>query len=182
MLFFSNLTQKKTKARERRRERRHPMSGFCSWTTEGSALVVVDILRIANGVFQGRWDVMEPEAGEAESKSEPPRLGSGSGAKPQPTSLAESFTTPRSSKRCRSRWVPPNGQFEGLSRNVRCLLSTISSRPIHRRKCRREAVAVPKLCPNAIISIHLSWLLSESRFPDLLETLVVRSDRRSCWS
>ncbi len=54
---------------------RHPMSGFCSWTAEGSALVVVDILRIANGVFQGHWDVMEPEAGEAESKSTAPMFG-----------------------------------------------------------------------------------------------------------
>src|SRR5260370_24257179 len=168
MLFFSNLTQKKTKARERRRERRHPMSGFCSWTTEGSALVVVDILRIANGVFQGRWDVMEPEAGEAESKSEPPRLGSGSGAKPQPTSLAESFTTPRSSKRCRSRWVPPNGQFEGLSRNVRCLLSTISSRTIHRRKCRRRTVGVAKIFPIANTSTPFYVLLLASEYPRLL--------------
>jgi len=93
-----------------------------------------------------------------------PIFGDRSGAKAQPTSLAESFATPRSSKRCRSRWVPPNGQFEGLSQKVRCLLSTIRSRPIHGTKCMREAVAVPKLCPNAIISIHLSRLLSESKF------------------
>ena len=42
---------------------------------DGSALVVVDIMRIANGLFQEHWDVIEPEAGEAESKSKLPMFG-----------------------------------------------------------------------------------------------------------
>jgi predicted SnoaL-like aldol condensation-catalyzing enzyme len=36
---------------------------------DGSAIVVVDIMRIKDGVFQEHWDVNEPEATREESKS-----------------------------------------------------------------------------------------------------------------
>lgn len=42
---------------------------------DGSAIVVVDIMRIANDVFQEHWDVIQPEASEAESKSKLPMFG-----------------------------------------------------------------------------------------------------------
>ena len=39
---------------------------------DGSAIVVVDIMRIKDGIFQEHWDVIQPEASEAESKSKLP--------------------------------------------------------------------------------------------------------------
>jgi predicted SnoaL-like aldol condensation-catalyzing enzyme len=42
---------------------------------EGSAIVVVDIMRIQDGVFEEHWDVIQPEAGREESKSKPPMFG-----------------------------------------------------------------------------------------------------------
>lgn len=42
---------------------------------DGSAIVVVDIMRIKNGIFQEHWDVIQPEASEAESKSKLPMFG-----------------------------------------------------------------------------------------------------------
>ncbi len=42
---------------------------------DGSAIVVVDIMRIKDGVFQEHWDVIQPEASEAESKSKLPMFG-----------------------------------------------------------------------------------------------------------
>src|SRR5665213_392273 len=33
-----------------------------------------------------------------------------------------------------------------------------------------------------MFSFHCGYFCAKSRFPDLLETLVVRSDGRSCWS
>jgi len=42
---------------------------------DGSAIVVVDIMRIEDGVFQEHWDVIQPEASEAESKSKLPMFG-----------------------------------------------------------------------------------------------------------
>lgn len=42
---------------------------------DGSALVVVDIMRMKDGIFQEHWDVMEPEASQAESKSKLPMFG-----------------------------------------------------------------------------------------------------------
>jgi len=42
---------------------------------DGSAIVVVDIMRMKDGVFQEHWDVIEPEASEAGSKSKLPMFG-----------------------------------------------------------------------------------------------------------
>ncbi len=42
---------------------------------DGSAIVVVDIMRINDGMFQEHWDVIQPEASEAESKSKRPMFG-----------------------------------------------------------------------------------------------------------
>jgi predicted SnoaL-like aldol condensation-catalyzing enzyme len=42
---------------------------------DGSAIVVMDIMRIEGGVFQEHWDVIQPEASEAESKSKRPMFG-----------------------------------------------------------------------------------------------------------
>ena len=39
------------------------------------ALVVVDILRIANGLLAEHWDVIQDEATQAESKSDHPMFG-----------------------------------------------------------------------------------------------------------
>jgi len=41
---------------------------------------------------------------------------------------------------------------------------------------------VHELCTNPMFSFHSGYFWAKSRFPDLLETLVVRSDGRSCWS
>src|ERR1700678_1956864 len=46
----------------------------------------------------------------------------------------------------------------------------------------RARPTLHQLCRNPTFSIHSSYLLAKSRFPDLLETLVVRSNRWSCWS
>jgi predicted SnoaL-like aldol condensation-catalyzing enzyme len=40
-----------------------------------SVLVVVDILRIKDGLFEEHWDVIEPEATQEESKSKLPMVG-----------------------------------------------------------------------------------------------------------
>ena len=42
---------------------------------DGSAIVVVDIMRIKDEIFQEHWDVIQPEASEAESKSKLPMFG-----------------------------------------------------------------------------------------------------------
>jgi len=42
---------------------------------DGSAIVVVDIMRIKDGVFTEHWDVNEPEATREESKSKLPTFG-----------------------------------------------------------------------------------------------------------
>jgi predicted SnoaL-like aldol condensation-catalyzing enzyme len=42
---------------------------------DGSAIVVVDIMRIRDGIFQEHWDVTEPALTEAESKSKRPMFG-----------------------------------------------------------------------------------------------------------
>jgi predicted SnoaL-like aldol condensation-catalyzing enzyme len=42
---------------------------------DGSALVVMDIMRIQDGVFVEHWDVMQAEATKAESKSKLPMFG-----------------------------------------------------------------------------------------------------------
>ena len=42
-----------------------------------SAIVVVDIMRIKDGVFQEHWDVSEGEPTEDESKSKRPVFGDG---------------------------------------------------------------------------------------------------------
>ena len=42
---------------------------------DGSALIVVDIMRIKDGIFQEHWDVSEPALTEAESKSKRPMFG-----------------------------------------------------------------------------------------------------------
>ena len=42
---------------------------------DGSAIVVVDIIRIKDGVFEEHWDVIQPEATKAESKSKLPMFG-----------------------------------------------------------------------------------------------------------
>jgi predicted SnoaL-like aldol condensation-catalyzing enzyme len=42
---------------------------------DGSALVVADIMRIADGLFLEHWDVMESEASLEESKSKRPMFG-----------------------------------------------------------------------------------------------------------
>jgi predicted SnoaL-like aldol condensation-catalyzing enzyme len=42
---------------------------------DGSAIVVVDIMRIKDGIFQEHWDMIQPEASEAESKSKLPMFG-----------------------------------------------------------------------------------------------------------
>lgn len=42
---------------------------------DGSAIVVVDIMRIEDGVFQEHWDVIQTEASRAESKSKLPMFG-----------------------------------------------------------------------------------------------------------
>ena len=42
---------------------------------DGSAIVVVDIMRIKDGMFEEHWDVIQPEASEAESKSKLPMFG-----------------------------------------------------------------------------------------------------------
>lgn len=53
----------------------HVMVHSRSTNPDGSAIVVVDIMRIKDGVFQGHWDVIQPEASEAESKSKLPMFG-----------------------------------------------------------------------------------------------------------
>jgi hypothetical protein len=42
---------------------------------DGSAIVVVDIMRIKYGVFEEHWDVIQPEATKEESKSKLPMFG-----------------------------------------------------------------------------------------------------------
>jgi hypothetical protein len=42
---------------------------------DGSAIVVVDIMRIKDGVFEEHWDVIQPEATREESKSKLPMFG-----------------------------------------------------------------------------------------------------------
>jgi predicted SnoaL-like aldol condensation-catalyzing enzyme len=42
---------------------------------DGSAIVVVDIMRITEGVFEEHWDVIQPEATKQESKSKLPMFG-----------------------------------------------------------------------------------------------------------
>jgi predicted SnoaL-like aldol condensation-catalyzing enzyme len=42
---------------------------------DGSALIVVDIMRIQDGLFQEHWDVSELARTEAESKSKRPMFG-----------------------------------------------------------------------------------------------------------
>jgi predicted SnoaL-like aldol condensation-catalyzing enzyme len=42
---------------------------------DGSALIVVDIVRIKDGIFQKHWDVSEGALTEAESKSKRPNFG-----------------------------------------------------------------------------------------------------------
>ena len=42
---------------------------------DGSALVVVDIMRIQDGIFAEHWDVIQTEASMAESKSKLPMFG-----------------------------------------------------------------------------------------------------------
>jgi predicted SnoaL-like aldol condensation-catalyzing enzyme len=42
---------------------------------DGSALIVVDIMRIKDGLFQEHWDVSELARTEAESKSKRPMFG-----------------------------------------------------------------------------------------------------------
>ena len=42
---------------------------------DGSALVVMDIMRIQDGVFVEHWDVMQAEATKEESKSKLPMFG-----------------------------------------------------------------------------------------------------------
>jgi predicted SnoaL-like aldol condensation-catalyzing enzyme len=42
---------------------------------DGSAIVVVDIMRIKDGVFEEHWDVIQPEATKEESKSKLPMFG-----------------------------------------------------------------------------------------------------------
>ena len=44
---------------------------------DGSALVVMDIMRLKEGVFVEHWDVMQSEATKAESKSKLPMFGDG---------------------------------------------------------------------------------------------------------
>jgi hypothetical protein len=40
-----------------------------------SAIVVVDIMRIKDGVFEEHWDLIQPEATMEESKSKRPMFG-----------------------------------------------------------------------------------------------------------
>jgi hypothetical protein len=47
---------------------------------------------------------------------------------------------------------------------------------------RSRHAPVPKLCQNPTFSFRSSYLRAKSRFPDLLETLVVKSDGWSCWT
>jgi hypothetical protein len=42
---------------------------------DGSAIVVVCIMRTKDGVFEEHWDVIQPEATEGESKSKLPMFG-----------------------------------------------------------------------------------------------------------
>jgi predicted SnoaL-like aldol condensation-catalyzing enzyme len=42
---------------------------------DGSAIVVVDIMRFKEGVFAEHWDVIQPEASKEESKSKLPMFG-----------------------------------------------------------------------------------------------------------
>ena len=42
---------------------------------DGSELIVVDIMRIKDGIFQEHWDVSEGAPTEAESKSKRPVFG-----------------------------------------------------------------------------------------------------------
>ena len=42
---------------------------------DGSAIVVVDIMRIKDGVFQEHWDVIQDEATKEQSKSGLPMFG-----------------------------------------------------------------------------------------------------------
>lgn len=42
---------------------------------DGSALIVVDIVRIKDGIFEEHWDVTEPALIEADSKSRRPMFG-----------------------------------------------------------------------------------------------------------
>jgi len=42
---------------------------------DGSAIVVVDIMRIKDSVFEEHWDVIQPEATKEESKSKLPMFG-----------------------------------------------------------------------------------------------------------
>src|SRR6516225_3747067 len=44
---------------------------------DGTALIVVDIMRMKNGVFEEHWDVSEGSLTEAESKSKRPMFGDG---------------------------------------------------------------------------------------------------------
>jgi len=42
---------------------------------DSSAIVVVDIMRIKDGMFEEHWDVIQPEATKEESKSKLPMFG-----------------------------------------------------------------------------------------------------------
>ena len=42
---------------------------------DGSAMVVVDIMRIKEGVLEEHWDVIQPEGTKEESKSKLPMFG-----------------------------------------------------------------------------------------------------------
>jgi predicted SnoaL-like aldol condensation-catalyzing enzyme len=45
------------------------------YSNPDGAIVVVDILRIKDGVFEEHWDVIQPEATKEESKSKLPMFG-----------------------------------------------------------------------------------------------------------
>src|ERR1700674_317210 len=49
------------------------------------------------------------------------------------------------------------------------------------RSCVNNVDTVRELCKNPTFSVHWGYLLSESRFPDLLETLVLKSFQWNCW-
>jgi predicted SnoaL-like aldol condensation-catalyzing enzyme len=50
--------------------------GSCRYTNpDGSEIVVVDIMRIKDGVFEEHWDVIQLEASREESKSKLPMFG-----------------------------------------------------------------------------------------------------------
>ena len=56
---------------------------------DGSAIIVVDIMRMKNGVFEEHWDVSEGSLTEAESKSKRPMFGDGFPARSWTQSVAK---------------------------------------------------------------------------------------------